>query len=211
MTSVLVSQADADSFVRARPRLLRIARRVLVNPADADDVVQDAWVRWQETDRARVRDPAAFLTTTATRLALNLRQSARVRHEVSVGAWSADAIDPSADPTRGAEQGEALERTLRLLLERLGAAERAVYLLREAFDYPHRKIGDVLGLDEANVRQILSRARRRLAGDARRDVEPEALERLLDAFRAAAQSGELGALERLLAAGVTPARLGLTA
>jgi RNA polymerase sigma-70 factor (ECF subfamily) len=202
-----VSEADASSFVRARPRLLKIARRVLVNPADADDVVQDAWVRWQETDRARVRDPAAFLTTTATRLALNLRQSARVRHEVPVGGWSADADDPSADPSRGAEQGEALERTLRLLLERLGAAERAVYLLREAFEYPHRRIGEVLDLDEANVRQILLRARRRLAGDTRWEVEPAALERTLEAFREAARFGEFAALEQLLADDMTPARL----
>src|SRR5690349_17387243 len=114
-----VSAADADSFTHARPRLLRIARRVLVNPADADDVVQDAWVRWQETDRDRVRDPAAFLSTTTMRLALNVGQSARMRHEVPVGAWSADAVDPRADPSRGAEQADALARALRRLLERL--------------------------------------------------------------------------------------------
>jgi RNA polymerase sigma-70 factor (ECF subfamily) len=77
----VVSESDAVSFMDARPRLLRIARRVLVNPADADDVVQDAWMRWQETDRDRVRDPAAFLTTTTTRLALNVGASARVRRE----------------------------------------------------------------------------------------------------------------------------------
>ena len=88
------------SFAHARAGLLKIARRVLVKPADADDVVQDAWVRWQETDRDRVRDPSAFLTTTTTRLALNLGQSARARHEVSVGWWAADTIDPSASTDR---------------------------------------------------------------------------------------------------------------
>src|SRR3954447_16859448 len=102
--SPAVSDADAVSFVRARPRLLRIARRVLVNPAEADDIVQDAWVRWQETDRDRVRDPAAFLTTTTTRLALNAGQSARARHEASAGDWVADTIDPGADLTAVAEQ-----------------------------------------------------------------------------------------------------------
>jgi RNA polymerase sigma-70 factor (ECF subfamily) len=203
----VVSEADAVSFVRARPRLLRIARRVLVNPADADDIVQDAWVRWQETDRDRVRDPSAFLTTTTTRLALNVGQSARVRHELSVGSWAAEAIDPSADPSRGPEQREALDHALRMLLERLSATERAVYVLREAFEYPHRQVAQVLGLTEANVRQIVTRARRRLAGDARWELDTSAHERLLAAFLAAARTGELRTLERLLADDIEPARL----
>ena len=202
-----VSEADASSFAHARPRLLKIARRVLVNPADADDVVQDAWVRWQETDRDRVRDPSAFLTTTTTRLALNVGQSARARHEVAVGSWAADTIDRTADPSRGAEQREALELALQMLLARLSPTERAVYVLREAFAYPHRRVGQLLELDEANVRQILTRARRRLSGDARRAVDPTTHERLLDAFLAAAQTGELAALERLLAEDIKPARL----
>jgi RNA polymerase sigma-70 factor (ECF subfamily) len=202
-----VSEADAVSFAHARPRLLKIARRVLLNPADADDVVQDAWVRWQETDRDRVRDPAAFLTTTTTRLALNVGQSARVRHEVSVGSWAADAIDRTADPSRGAEQREALELALRMLLERLSPTERAVYVLREAFAYPHRRIGQLLELDEANVRQIVTRARRHVSGDARWALDAGGHKRLLDAFLAAAQTGELAPLERLLADGAAPARL----
>jgi RNA polymerase sigma-70 factor (ECF subfamily) len=202
-----VSEAHAASFTHARPRLLKIARRVLVNPADADDVVQDAWVRWQETDRDRVRDPAAFLTTTTTRLALNVGQSARMRRELPVGSWAADAIDPSADPLRGAEQGEAMALALRMLLERLSPAERAVYVLREAFAYPHRRIGQLLALDEANVRQILTRARRHVAGDARWAFDAIAYKRLLDAFRTAAETGELATLERLLADAAEPARL----
>jgi RNA polymerase sigma-70 factor (ECF subfamily) len=197
-TTVMISDADAASFVRARPRLLRIARRVLVNPADADDVVQDAWVRWQETDRARVRDPAAFLATTATRLALNVGQSARVRREVAVASWAAEAIDVSADPARGAEQGEALAHALRRLLERLSPTERAVYVLREAFDYPHRRIAHLLALDEANVRQIVTRARRRMQAEPRWKVDPAVHARLLEAFLAAAGRGELAPLERLL-------------
>jgi RNA polymerase sigma-70 factor, ECF subfamily len=202
-----VSEADTVSFAHARPRLLKVARRVLVNPAEADDVVQDAWVRWQETDRERVRDPSAFLTTTTTRLALNVGQSARVRHEVSVGSWAADGIDRTADPSRGAEQREALELALRILLERLSPTERAVYVLREAFAYPHRRIGQLLDLDEANVRQILTRARRHVSGDARWALDANAHERLLDAFLEAAQTGALAALERLLADAAAPARL----
>ena len=206
-----VSEADAVSFMDARPRLLRIARRVLVNPADADDVVQDAWVRWQETDRDRVRDPAAFLTTTTTRLALNVGQSARVRREAAVGSWPGDAIDPSADLSHGAERREELSRSLWMLLERLSPTERAVYVLREAFEYPHRRIAQALGLSEANVRQIVTRARRRLAGDALREVDASAHARLLDAFLAAARTGELEGLERLLTGDIEPARLSLAA
>jgi RNA polymerase sigma-70 factor (ECF subfamily) len=206
MTSI-VSEADAVSFVRARPRLLRIARRVLVNPADADDIVQDAWVRWQETDRDRVRDPSAFLTTTTTRLALNVGQSARVRRELSVGSWAAEVIDPSADPSSVPEQREALELALRTVLERLSPTERAVYVLREAFEYPHRRIAEILELAEANVRQIVTRARRRVSGDARWELDATAHQRLVEAFLAATQTGEVGTLERLLADEIAPARL----
>jgi RNA polymerase sigma-70 factor (ECF subfamily) len=196
-----VSDADAASFVRARPRLLRVARRVLMNPADADDVVQDAWMRWQQADREHVRDPAAFLTTTTTRLALNVGQSARARHETAAGDWLDDAVDPIANPALGAEQGEALELALRTLLERLPATERAVYVLREAFDYPHRRIAEVLGLSEANVRQIAARARRRLGSGARRRLDAAEHARLHDAFLTAARTGDLSALEALLVAG----------
>lgn len=190
-----VSEADAVSFMDARPRMLRIARRVLVNPADIDDIVQDAWVRWQETDREVVRDPAAFLTTTTARLALNAGQSARVRHETPVGSSPNDAIDPSADPAIGAERRAQVEEALWMLFERLSPTERAVYILREAFEYPHRRVAQVLGLSEANVRQILARARRRLSAEACREVDAKMHGRLLDTFLAAARSGELAALE----------------
>ena len=109
ISAVSVSEADAVSFVRARPRLYSIARRVLGSAADADDVVQDAWMRWQSTDRSEVRDPTAFLATTTTRLALNVGQSARVRHETNIGASLFDVADPAADPVRRAERTETLE------------------------------------------------------------------------------------------------------
>ena len=195
-----VSEADAASFVRARPRLFGIARRVLGSAADADDVVQEAWMRWQETDRSKVRDPAAFLATTTTRLALNVGQSARVRHETDIGPRLLEAVDPAADPVLGAEQREALERALWTVLETLSPTERAVYVLREAFEYPHRRIAEVVGLSEANARQLVTRARRRIAGEPRWTVDAAEHERLVDAFVAAAQSGDLARLEHLLAA-----------
>jgi RNA polymerase sigma-70 factor (ECF subfamily) len=195
-----ISDADAVSFVRARPRLFTIARRVLGSPTDADDVVQEAWMRWQDTDRSKVRDPAAFLATTTTRLALNVGQTARARHETNMGPQLLAAVDPAADPGLGAEQRGALELALWTVLETLSPAERAAYVLREAFDYPHRRIAEVVGLSEANVRQLVTRARRRIPGERRRPVDAVQHERLVDAFAAAAQSGDLARLEHLLAA-----------
>ena len=191
---------DANAFVRARPRLFAIARRVLGNAADADDVVQDAWMRWVQTDRSTVRDPAAFLATTTTRLALNVGQSARVRRETAFAPQLLDAVDSGADPALGAEQRHALEPALSAILETLSPGERAVYVLREGFDYPHRRIAKVLGLTEANARQLATRARRHVAGEARWTVDPAEHERLVDAFVAAARTGDLGRLESLLAA-----------
>jgi RNA polymerase sigma-70 factor (ECF subfamily) len=193
-----VSETDAVSFVRARPRLFGIARRVLGSATDADDVVQEAWMRWQETDRSKVRDPAAFLATTTTRLALNVGQSARVRRETAGGPQLVEVVDPGADLVLGAEQREALEVALWIVLEKLSPTERAVYVLREAFEYPHRRIAEVLGLSEANVRQLVTRARRRVSDEPRWTVDPAEHERLADAFVAAAQSGDLAGLEHLL-------------
>ena len=197
--SPIVSEADAVSFVDARPRLFRIARRVLGSAAEADDVVQDAWMRWLQTDRSQVRDPVAFLATTTTRLALNVGQSARVRHAADDSSRLLDTIDPMADPVLDAEQREQLEAALWATLERLSPVERAVYLLREAFDYPHRRIAEAIGLSEANARQLVTRARRRISEEPRWTVDPAEHQRLVDAFAAATQRGDLGRLEQVLA------------
>ena len=198
MSACAVSEADARSFVRARPRLLGIARRVLRSASDADDVVQEAWIRWQSSDRSVVRDPGAFLATTTARLALNVGQSARARHETDFAPRLAEMADPAADPTVGADRRAAVEIAMWSVLETLLPAERAVYVLREAFDYPHRRIAEVLGLSEANARQLVTRARRHLAEDPRWTVDPGEHERLVDAFVAAAQTGDLARLERAL-------------
>ena len=189
---------DVESFEGMRPRLFGIARRVLGNSADADDVVQDAWLRWHGIDRSQVRDPVGFLVTMTARLALTVGQSARVRREIATGPLPAEAADLGADPSLDAEEGEALELALLMLLEKLPPAERAAYVLREGFDYPHRMIAEVLGLSEANARQIFIRARRRLSGPSRRPADAGELRRLLDAFVTAAQSGDLATLEHVL-------------
>ena len=202
-----VLDADTVSFVHVRPRLFGIARRVLGSASDADDIVQEAWIRWHESDRSVVRDPAAFLATTTTRLALNVGQSARARRETDFGERLVDLVDPGADPVRGAEQRDALARALWTVLETLSPTERAVYVLREGFDYPHRRIAEALGLSEANARQLVTRARRHIAGEPRWTVHTGEHERLVDAFIAAAHSGDLEGLERLLVEEWTDARI----
>ena len=197
-----VSDADAASFETVRPRLFGIAYRVLGNATEADDVLQDAWIRWQRTDRSEVRDADAFLAATTTRLAINVIQSARARRETHIGPQLVDRVDTRADPSADAEQGEALELALRRLLEKLSPAERAAYVLREAFDYPYRQIADVLALSEVNARQLVTRARRGLRGDHRRPVDATQQQCLLDAFVIAAQAGNFTTLEQLLIADV---------
>ena len=194
--------AHTASFEALRPRLFGIACRTLESATDADDVVQDAWIRWQRTDRNEVRDAGAFLATTTKRLALNVAQSARARRDTSIQPWHPEPVDVQADPALGAERREALEVAVLMLLERLSAAERAAYVLREAFDYPYRRISDVLAVSEANARQLVTRARLRLAGGRSRQVSPIDQQRFIDAFVDAAQTGDLTTLEQVLGADV---------
>jgi len=159
-----------SAFVSVRPRLFGIAYRMLGSSAEAEDVLQEVWVRWQTTDRDRVRNPVAFMVTAATRLAINVRQSARVRRETYAGPWLPEPTDTSTDPALGADRREALNVAVLLLLEKLSPTERAAYILREAFDYPYRKIADVIRVEEANARQLVTRARERLSSARREPV-----------------------------------------
>lgn len=188
-------EADFDSV---RPRLFGIACRVLGSASDADDVVQEVWIRWQGTDRARVRDRMGFLVTTTTRLALNVATSARARREVSVGDRMPESGRASDDPATAAERTEALELAALVLLERLWPRERAVFVLREAFDYPFRTIADALGVSEPNARQLARRARIRLGRPPRAPVDPLDHTDLLAAILDAAQLGEVARLEQVL-------------
>ncbi|MEU7962815.1 RNA polymerase sigma-70 factor [Streptomyces sp. NPDC049097] len=186
-------------FDSLRPRLFGIAYRMLGSAVEAEDVVQDAWVRWQTTDRSAVLDAAAFLSTVTTRLAVNVATSARKRRETYVGPWLPEPVDTGADPAVGAERGEALDFAVLLLLERLKPTERAAYVLREAFDYSYREIAAVIGSSEANARQLARRARTYIAGERRSHVGADEHRRLLDKFITAARTGDLAALEALLA------------
>jgi len=191
-----------SAFMSVRRRLFGIAYRMLGSAAEAEDIVQDVWVRWQTADRSVVRDAAAFLVTTATRLAINVVQSARSRRETNVGPWLPEPVDRSADPGLGTEQGEALELGVLVLLEKLSPTERAAYILREAFDYTYRDIANVLRLEQANARQVVTRARQHVTNGRRMPASSTKQRRLLDSFIAAAQHGDVAGLEGLLASEV---------
>lgn len=193
-----VQDSDLAAFEDVRPRLFGIAYRMLGSVAEAEDVVQDAWLRWQGTDRRAVRNPAAFLTTTTTRLAINATTSAHARRETYIGPWLPEPVDTGADPALGAERAEALETAVLLLLEKLGPTERAAYVLREAFGYSYREIADVLDTSEVNARQVARRAREHLDSERSAPASPAQQRRLLESFVAAARVGDLDGLERLL-------------
>jgi len=192
----------AHVFMAVRPRLFGIAYRMLGSASEAEDLVQDVWLRWQAYDREQVQNPGAFLATTTTRLAINELQSARSRRETYIGPWLPEPVDTSADPYLGAERGEALEFAVLLLMEKLTPNERAAYILREAFDYPYGQIADILQSTEPAVRQLVSRARKRVSGDRKEPVSEVVQRELLVTFLEAARSGDLAELEKLFAAGV---------
>ena len=179
-----------------------IAYRMLGSVSEAEDIVQDAWIRWQGTAQS-IDNPGAFLATVVTRLSLNALDSARSRRETYIGPWLPEPVDTSADPLLGAERAEALSLAVLLLLERLTPAERAAYVLHEAFDYPYARIAEVLETSEANARQLGSRARKHIDSERGVVVTGAARSRLLEAFLLAAQSGDLAALEQTLALDVS--------
>jgi RNA polymerase sigma-70 factor (ECF subfamily) len=196
-----LDRAAAD-FVDWRPRLFGVAYRILGSTSEAEDIVQDVWLRWQTTDRTVVNDPPAFLATMATRLAINVTQSARVRREACGGTRLPELAGTGADPALGVEQGEALELAVLLLLEKLSPTERAALVLREAFDYAYDQIASLLQLSEGNTRQIVSRARKRIVSERRAPVSTWKRQRFLEAFLVASRKGDLTTLESLLVSDV---------
>lgn len=188
-----------STFVDMRPRLFGIAYRMLGRAADAEDIVQDVWLRWQSANRNTIENPPAFLATITTRLCINIAQSAHSRRETSIGTWLHEPADPNCDPGLGAERGETLRRAVLVLFERLSTTERAAYILREAFDYSYHQIAHFLRVKEANARQLVSRARKHIADDRRTPASSCDQQRFLEAFIAATQKGDFTALESLFA------------
>jgi RNA polymerase sigma-70 factor (ECF subfamily) len=174
-------EAAVGAFNESRPRLFGIAYRMLGSVAEAEDIVQEAWLRWQRADRIAVRNPAGFLTTVPTRLAINTAESARVRREQYVGPWLPEPVDTSADPSLGAENAAALESAVLMLLQKVRPDQRAAYVLREAFDYSYDDVADILETSTVNARQLVSRAKKAVRSDRREPVDPVRHRRLLEA------------------------------
>ena len=186
-------------FGEHRRRIFGIAYRMLGTVADAEDIVQETWIRWQGADRSGIHDPAAFLATIATRLSINATHSAYARRETYIGPWLPEPINTDDDPALGAERGEALQFAILIMLEKLTPTERAAYILREALDYPYERIADIVGATVTSARQLVSRARKHLASARRAEVAVDQQRRLLEAFLIAAQKGDVADLERLFA------------
>jgi RNA polymerase sigma-70 factor (TIGR02957 family) len=202
-----LSADEVDVFERSRPRLEAIAYRLLGSATDAEDAVQDTFLRWQRADRERVEVPEAWLTKVLTNVCLNELASARARREAYVGAWLPEPVladDDILGPVDTAEQRESVSMAVLALLERLSPNERAVYVLREAFGYSHGEIADILDVTEANCQQLYRRAKQHLTtGRARVDVEPAAARRVVEEFLAAAAGGDTQRLVALLTADAT--------
>jgi RNA polymerase sigma-70 factor (TIGR02957 family) len=195
---------DVDRFEAARPRLEAIAYRLLGSASEAEDAVQETFLRWQGTDAERIEVPEAWLTKVLTNLCLNQLTSARARRETYVGQWLPEPLlsgDPMLGPADTAEQRESVSYAVLTLLERLTPNERAVYVLKEAFDYPHREIAEILDLSESASQQIFHRAKKHVAaGKARTEIDEAAARRIVEEFLAAATSGKTEPLVKLLTA-----------
>ena len=172
-----------NTFESHRSRLFGLSYRLLGSRSDAEDVVQDTWLRWQQADRTGIRDPEAWLVTAATRLGIDRLRAARTQREHYTGPWlpPPSEIDESPSPEQSAEVAEQVSLAFLAVLERLGPEERAAFLLKEAFDYDYAQIAPLLGQSEANCRQMVHRARERVqAGRPRFDVPRENHRRLLE-------------------------------
>lgn len=196
-------QSRLEEFHQYRGLLFSIAYRMLGTVADAEDMLQETFIRWQESSDAGVQSPRAFLVTIISRLCINQLQSARVQREEYVGQWLPEPLitGPGVDPFSILRVDESLSMSFLVLLERLSPMERAVFLLREVFDYEYSEIAPVVGKDEVNCRQILRRARQHVAEVRPRfKASPEQREQLLAEFLQAASTGDLDGLVALLSA-----------
>jgi len=190
------------TFNESRSLLFSIAYRMVGSVADAEDIIQDAFIRWQQTSRTDIRSPKAFLVTIVTRLSINHLRSARSQREQYVGQWLPEPIvtDPGADPSGSFQSGESVSMAFLVLLERLTPVERAVFLLREVFEYEYTEIAEAIGRTEANCRQILRRAKEHVhAARTRFKTSDREHRDLLAQFVQATAEGDMDGLLALLA------------
>jgi RNA polymerase sigma-70 factor (ECF subfamily) len=180
-----LENAHDAAFEEMRPLLFSIAYRMLGSAADAEDIVQDAFLKWQRADITDMSARKSYLSTMVTRLAIDHLESARVRRETYVGPWLPEPLVgvTADDPLAAVALADSLSTAFLLLLERLTSRERAAFLLREVFDFDYSEIARILDIGEANARQIVRRAKQRVVGGRPRQVsDPQAAERLATRF-----------------------------
>lgn len=191
---------STEAFEQHRPRLLRLAYRMLGSSSEAEDIVQDAWLRWRQVDPANVREPAAYLARTVTRLCLDVLKSARARREAYVGNW---LPEPIFEPEETAPALDDLTLSLMMALERLSPLERAAFLLHDVFGAPMAEVARTLDRDAAAVRQLAARARKHVQeARPRYPVSREEGDRIARAFYSASNQGNIEGLRALLAEAV---------
>ncbi|MFF0303306.1 RNA polymerase sigma-70 factor [Streptomyces sp. NPDC004562] len=201
----MTTDAETDVFEEHRPVLLGVAYRMLGRVADAEDVVQEAWLRWSRADRSEVREPRAYLVRVTTRLAIDRLRQVKARGESYVGPWLpepyvTDFGDRVPDTAERAVLADSVSLAVLIVLESLSPLERAVFVLREAFGYPYAEIAAMLDRGEAAVRQLAGRARRHVEERRPRyEVDPAERRDLTERFLAAAAGGDLEGLMSLLA------------
>ena len=190
-----------ETFEEHRPKLTAVAYRMLGSVADAEDIVQEAFLRWSQANASAVRSPEAYLVTMVTRLCIDHLRSARVQRETYVGPWLPEPLLTSEeDPTDHAELADSLSMAFLLLLETLSPVERAVFLLHEVFGYDYAEITATVGKSAVNCRQIARRARNHLqARRPRFEPSPDERNRLMQQFIAACQAGSMDDLLATLA------------
>ena len=199
MTRAPVSEAGIEAFEAARPRLQRLAYRMLGSVTEAEDVVQDAWLRWSRIDPAGIENPAAWLVSATTRLCIDRMRADRARREAYVGPWLPDPLieDITEDPV---ERAEDVSVAFLLALERLSPLERAVFLLHDVFDADYGAVAKTLKRSEAACRQLAARARTHVReARPRFDASQETVAKLAGAFLDATRRGDYALLSDLLA------------
>jgi RNA polymerase sigma-70 factor (TIGR02957 family) len=191
---------SADPFVTHRPLLFTVAYEMLGSAADAEDVLQESWLRWDAVDRAQVQDPRAYLVRIVTRQALNALRAASRRREDYVGEWLPEPLLTSPDVAEDVELAESVSIAMLTVLETLGPTERAVFVLAEVFDLPYGEIGEAIGKNAAAVRQIARRARAHVAERRPRTRVGRAEQQaVVDRFLLALRTGRLQELMEVMA------------
>jgi RNA polymerase sigma-70 factor (ECF subfamily) len=190
-----------ETFHQHKDLLFSIAYRMLGSAADAEDMLQETFIRWQKSSQSEIKSPRAFLVTIISRLCLQHLESARVKREEYVGQWLPEPIytGEHSDPSANSRMQESLSMAFLLMLEKLTPAERAAFLLHEVFEYEHCEVAEILGKSDAACRQLLRRARQRITSDRPRfETSPAQHQKLLQEFLAASASRDLAELIALL-------------